>query len=65
MNKNKLFYQYAYNFLLEKTPDYINKNIIDSYLVYTSPENNVSSLNNIYERMLASYNKPEKWTKNS
>lgn len=54
MNKNKLFYQYAYNFLLEKTPDYINKNIIDSYLVYTSPENNVSSLNNIYERMLAS-----------
>ena len=54
MSRNKMFYQYAYNFLLEKTPDYISKNIIDSYLAYTNPEKNVSSLNDIYERMLGS-----------
>ncbi|NLC92832.1 MAG: hypothetical protein GX677_05125 [Treponema sp.] len=54
MNRNKLFYQYAYTFLLEKTPDFINKDIINSYLKYANPEENVSSLNNIYERMLSS-----------
>lgn len=52
--KNKAFYNFAYNFLVENTPDEITEDIIKSYLVVPSPENSIHSLNTIFERMLES-----------
>lgn len=52
--KNKAFYNFAYNFLIEKTPNVITEKIIQSYLVVPSPENSIHSLNTIFERMLES-----------
>ncbi|MFA5597593.1 MAG: hypothetical protein WDA26_08515 [Pusillimonas sp.] len=52
--RNGKFYHFAYSFLLNKTPDYITKEVIESYLISVPPEENVYSLNNIYKRMLVS-----------
>ena len=49
------FYKFAYNFLVAKTvKNNITDQIINSYLKYDIPEKNVSSLNDIFEKMLFS-----------
>ena len=49
------FYKFAYNFLVAKAEkNNITDQIINSYLKYDIPEKNVSSLNDIFEKMLFS-----------
>ncbi len=51
---NKRFYKFAYNFLVNNTPEEITEEIINPYLTVPQPENNCKNLNDIYLRMLFS-----------
>lgn len=52
--KNKRFYDFAYKFLVEKTPSFITEDIIKKYLIVEKPELNCSTINDIFYKMLLS-----------